>query len=275
MKDDGQSKFEWNARQQLSAMTLSNGDRVEYKYDALGRRTERRGESTTTYLYDGGNAVMETRDGAATFFLNGEGLDQRFSELSSSGEKDFLTDELNTVLAITDESQSLVERYSYDAFGLPSGMESQNWYRFTGREWEGDGIYFYRARYYSAAMGRFISEDPMRFEGDGPNFYSYVGNVPTMLSDPTGLCPGGGDWWPFAKKREPTGEINPQPPKCPLPMPNEPLKPKGKGAPGCHAAMLEKIVKCSKKCPGIVDRASCIEEWRFREPDCAFMHAEE
>jgi hypothetical protein len=38
---------------------------------------------------------------------------------------------------------------------------------------------------------------------------------------------------------------------------------------------LDKILNCSKKCPGVVDRASCIEEWRFGEPDCAFMHAEE
>jgi len=35
-------------------------------------------------------------------------------------------------------------------------------------------------------MGRFISEDPIGF-GGGINFYSYVGNRPIQLADPSGL----------------------------------------------------------------------------------------
>ena len=47
-------------------------------------------------------------------------------------------------------------------------------------------LYYYRARYYDPAAGRFISEDPMRF-GAGPNYYAYVSNSSTNLSDPLGL----------------------------------------------------------------------------------------
>jgi RHS repeat-associated protein len=35
----------------------------------------------------------------------------------------------------------------------------------TGRENDGTGVYFYRARYYSATFQRFIAQDPIGFAG--------------------------------------------------------------------------------------------------------------
>jgi len=59
---------------------------------------------------------------------------------------------------------------------------------YTGREGDPEtGLYYYRARYYDPKVGRFISEDPIRFAG-GVNFYSYVTNNPVALADPLGLC---------------------------------------------------------------------------------------
>jgi len=49
-------------------------------------------------------------------------------------------------------------------------------------------LYYYRARYYDPATGRFINEDPIEFEG-GQDFYRYVRNRATELNDPMGLSP--------------------------------------------------------------------------------------
>jgi RHS repeat-associated protein len=49
---------------------------------------------------------------------------------------------------------------------------------------------YYRARYYDAATGRFISEDPLLFLAGGTNFYSYGFDNPADLNDPAGLSPG-------------------------------------------------------------------------------------
>jgi RHS repeat-associated protein len=80
-------------------------------------------------------------------------------------------------------------QYTYEPFGgtAPSGTAASNSFQYTGRENDGIGIFYYRARYYNPVLGRFISEDPIGFLG-GMNFYSYVGNDPINFSDPMGLC---------------------------------------------------------------------------------------
>jgi RHS repeat-associated protein len=72
----------------------------------------------------------------------------------------------------------------------PNVQASANELRFayTGREWDGEtGQYYYRARYYDPADGRFISEDPIRFRGNDTNLNRHVGNSPTNFIDPSGL----------------------------------------------------------------------------------------
>ena len=63
-----------------------------------------------------------------------------------------------------------------------------NRFQYAGREFDSEtSLYYYRARYYDSTVGRFISEDPLRFYGNDVNFYRYVwGSVPN-LKDPLGL----------------------------------------------------------------------------------------
>jgi RHS repeat-associated protein len=60
-------------------------------------------------------------------------------------------------------------------------------YRYTGREFDGEtGLYYYRARYYDANVGRFIGQDPIGFEAGDANLYRYVENRPIDRIDPSG-----------------------------------------------------------------------------------------
>jgi RHS repeat-associated protein len=68
-------------------------------------------------------------------------------------------------------------------------------FAFTGREWDADaGLYYYRARWYDAAPGRFLSQDPLGLRPD-PNPYRYVGNSPTNATDPSGLYNASGHFY--------------------------------------------------------------------------------
>jgi len=69
--------------------------------------------------------------------------------------------------------------------GHPAGASSGNVNDYTGRELDETGLYYYRARYYDPSIGRFMSEDPIKFSG-GDNFYRYAENDPVDLKDPTG-----------------------------------------------------------------------------------------
>jgi RHS repeat-associated protein len=74
-----------------------------------------------------------------------------------------------------------------NSFFSSRGAVNTNLLQYTGRENEGNGLYFYRARYYSPLTGRFINQDPLGFSGSGPNLYAYAGNSPTNFTDPSGL----------------------------------------------------------------------------------------
>ncbi|MCF6250771.1 MAG: RHS repeat-associated core domain-containing protein [Methylococcaceae bacterium] len=102
----------------------------------------------------------------------------------------FHHDHLNSVTALTGHAGSTKESNRYDAFGAILNLSfpgTGNEQLFTGRQLDvNTGLYYYRARYYDAEIGRFISEDPLGFQA-GVNFYAYVGNNPVNFNDPSGL----------------------------------------------------------------------------------------
>jgi len=95
------------------------------------------------------------------------------------------------VLGLAGSTGNIVTQYTYDPFGntTSSGAASSNTSQYTGRENDGNGLYYYRARYYSPSLHRFISQDPIGFVGGNTNLYAYVGNSPTNLTDASGQSP--------------------------------------------------------------------------------------
>jgi RHS repeat-associated protein len=151
---------------------------------ALG--VERRTPRTRHFSLTGANAVQELSGTTATANLISGGVDQIFIRADATGSFAPLKDILGSTIALADTNGNVVTHYAYDPFGNStfSGSVNSNVFQYTGRENEGNGIYFYRARYYSAVLGRFINEDPIRF---GNNFYRYVSDDPINFWDPFGL----------------------------------------------------------------------------------------
>jgi RHS repeat-associated protein len=78
--------------------------------------------------------------------------------------------------------------YTYEPFGQTTvtGQGNGNPLQYTGRENDGTGLYYYRARYYSPSRQRFILEDRIGFAGGDTNLYGYVYNNPLTWLDPLG-----------------------------------------------------------------------------------------
>jgi RHS repeat-associated protein len=185
MLADGTHTFTWNSRNQVASL-----NNVSLQYDAVGRRI--RNLAGTSFLYSGANPAQELSGSTVTANLVSGGLDEFFTRTDSSGSFTPLSDALGSTIALVNSGGNVQTSYTYDPFGNTtiSGLASANPSQYTSRENEGNGLYYLRARYYSPALHRFISQDPLGFAGSGVNFYSYVFDDPINLKDPSGLDGG-------------------------------------------------------------------------------------
>ncbi len=164
-----------------------------YRYDGLGRRIERVGNGVTRrYVYDGEDILLEY-DGSNVLqarYTHGPGIDEPIAVTKGGSTFFYHQDGLGSVTDLTDSTGATAKSYSYDAYGnvLESPGTLEQPYTYTGREFDSEsGLYYYRARYYDPASGRFLQEDPMGVVGGDINLLRYVRNNPVNLLDPFGL----------------------------------------------------------------------------------------
>lgn len=187
--------YGWDARGKLISITGGEQPNSAFSYDPFGRRTSRTVDGDeTTYAYEGQNVLTEQRQGGGqTSLLNGRGMDERFTRTDGGDTQAFLTDALGSTLHLAGADGDPVTSYAYDPFGrtASSGESSDNRFQYTGRENEGGGMQYNRARYYMPGTGRFTSEDPLGLAGGDANYHAYVGGDPVARTDPSGLLFGG------------------------------------------------------------------------------------
>lgn len=190
MTSDGTNTYTFDARSHLTA--ISGGVAATFVYDAFGRRMKKTIGSTTQFLYDGLNPVQELNSSnqAVANLLTGLHIDEFFTRKDSSNNvSTLLTDALGSTIGLVGSGQSIATSYTYQPFGATTigGTANASSYEFTGRENDGTGLYFYRARYYSPTFQRFASQDPIGFRGGDANLYAYTRNGPGRFRDPLGL----------------------------------------------------------------------------------------
>lgn len=192
--DDGVHTYEYDFNNHLlKAIAKSDGSVVgEYKYDALGRRIEKQASGTTTAYYYDGDRVIEEHTGGATaaVFVYGIGIDDVVSMERDGTTIYYLANSLGSIVALTDPTGSIIEEYSYDAYGTPNVIASGqgNPYRYAGRRLDEEtALYHYRYRNYDSATGRFLQHDLLGYE-DSLNLYEFVQSNPINRIDPYGLA---------------------------------------------------------------------------------------
>lgn len=228
----GTTTYTWNTRNQLVGINGS-GVSATFMYDGLGRREKKTiNGNLTEFLFDDGLNPVQESSGATILanILAGLGIDEFLARVdTSTGATSYvLRDALGSSMALTDAAGTVQTEYTYEPFGKASiaGASNGSSYQYSGRENDGTGLYYYRARYYHPALQRFMSEDPLEFNGGNSNLYAYVGNQPTVLSDPLGLyhAPGhGGRGLPDTCSIP--GACFPPPPSPPKSDPEPPIPP--------------------------------------------------
>ena len=212
--------FGYDYRSRLTSVTDGSSS-AQYSYDSLGRRIKKVAAGTTIYYYyDTMGRVIAERIGsaAARSFVYGNGLDEVLSMTNISGSNStyyYHADALGSVMALSDSSGEVVERYQYNAYGQPyilSADDEQitesscgNQYLFTGKRVDLVGESMLQDnvnRTYHYDLGRWMQTDPLgvvpNAQGpnafaatgqykDGMNLYEYVKSNPVLLNDAIGL----------------------------------------------------------------------------------------
>ena len=182
------TNYSWDARNRLSGISAP-GLTASFEYDALGRRSSKTVNGQTIgFVYDGAQAIGEVTGGTiSTAILTTLAIDDVVARYTTQGARTYLVDALGSVIAQAKDDQSIQNYYGYSAYGEAQtlGPDEGNAIQYTGRENDGTGLMYYRARYYDAVLKRFVSEDPIGLAGGG-NFYQYARSSPINFNDPTG-----------------------------------------------------------------------------------------
>ena len=175
---------------------------AEYVYDVFDRRIVKRVDpdgpgpapvEQQNTVYDGSNAWADF-DGSGNVlarYLFGPQMDEIIARWRPvEGTAWYLTDRLGSVTHLLDSIGAVANALIYDSFGnilSETNPAFSDRFKYTAREYDTEtGNYYFRARYYDPAMGRFLSVDSFGFAAGDTNLYRYVGNSPTNATDPTG-----------------------------------------------------------------------------------------
>jgi RHS repeat-associated protein len=187
-----------------------NGERTVFGWDGDTLAYETKSDSGTHYVYEAGSFVplaqfvtssvtgIETPVWKPTDrYLPEEDPLQRVPQRTAEARVFYYhCDQIGTPLMMTDDVGDVVWEASYKAWGearkvierasKAAGITPRNPIRFQGQQHDDEtGLAYNRHRYYDAASGRFVSQDPIGLHG-GINVYAYARNS-ISWTDPLGL----------------------------------------------------------------------------------------
>ena len=198
---------------ELSATAGLSGTPILYAYDAANHLVSANAGKmiASSFVYDGdGNRVAQTTQKGAYTYVNdiaaqlpvvlqefgpdgqityarGIGL---IEEFSNSFNYFYHSDGLGSIIALSNTSGRPAAAYIYDVWGnallsISDDVGTKNKFRFTGEALDPETqLYYLRARYYDASIGRFGEKDALM---NSANRFSYSLNNPVRFIDPTGL----------------------------------------------------------------------------------------
>lgn len=192
----GVMRYAYDAENRLVKVVAPDGAEVAFGYAPTGERIWRRDAKGLTYFVHDGLALIAELDqelNPKATYLHGAGIDQPVLMDRAGQQYYYHAGRLGSIHSMTDAKGQQVAAYDYDAFGNVRQQDASiaNPFGYTAREYDqATGLYYYRARYYDARLGRFLSVDPMPPRLLRPltsNPYLYVRNNPVNLIDPLGL----------------------------------------------------------------------------------------
>jgi RHS repeat-associated protein len=125
-------------------------------------------------------------------YERGNAVDELFSRVKSDGTVAwYLTDRMGSMRQMTDAAGAVQDTIAYDGFGKITSESNASFgdrWKWTGREFNSTtGLQYNRARYFSNNIGRWMNDDPIRYNASDYNMSRYSHGSSINRSDPNGL----------------------------------------------------------------------------------------
>ena len=204
----------------LPQKIMRGATQITWLYDADHHRTKETSNAGTAgqaasiiYVNPGNQPFFEKHIGIVgtglteyRHFIAGVAVYTQKSN-ATTDTKYLLKDHLGSTTVVTNAAGSVIERYSYDAFGKARNLNGSDIASaavmptpsvrrgFTGHEMLPEfsgGLIHMNGRIYDPNLGRFMTADSVIPDADDSqsyNRYSYVFNNPLTMIDPDGHCP--------------------------------------------------------------------------------------
>ncbi|WP_285829453.1 RHS repeat domain-containing protein, partial [Phocaeicola sartorii] len=190
--------YEWSSNGMLKKVIRPDGRPVEFRYDALGRRTAKQYfGKVTRWVWDGNVPIHEwsykvtdmqsdekestplkepTKD-ITTWVFEADTFVPT-AKIQDGKQYSIVSDYLGTPIQMYDEEGNKTWDCTLNAYGKTTTFEGRSLnecpFRYQGQyEDRETGLYYNRFRYYDSSNGNYISQDPIRLRG-GLNIYNYV-----------------------------------------------------------------------------------------------------
>lgn len=182
----------------LKKVIRPDGRPVEFRYDALGRRTAKQYfGKITRWVWDGnvpihewdykvtdmqpdkeGNPPSKELIEDITTWVFEAGTFVPTAKIQEGKQYSIVSDYLGTPIQMYDEEGNKTWDCTLNAYGKTATFEGRSLnecpFRYQGQyEDRETGLYYNRFRYYDSSNGNYISQDPIRLRG-GLNIYNYV-----------------------------------------------------------------------------------------------------
>jgi RHS repeat-associated protein len=171
----------------------------QYTFNGDGQRVQIvDSEGTKKPIWDFENILLET-DGSnvsqVIYTLEPNVYGNIVSQRRGSTTSFYLFDALGSTRKLTNSAGSISDSYDFKAYGetFVSSGSTKNVFRWVGELgyfFDIDRLaYYLRARPYNPGIARFLSRDPIGYEGSSWNLFEYANGLVTMRIDPRGLAP--------------------------------------------------------------------------------------
>ena len=203
--------YEWNSNGMLKKVIRPDGRPVEFRYDALGRRTAKQYfGKVTRWVWDGNVPIHEWSYKVTDRQPNEEENTPSkepieditiwvfeadtfipTAKIRDGKQYSIVSDYLGTPIQMYDEQGNKTWDCTLDIYGKVTisfgNSEFDCPFRFQGQYADEETqLYYNRFRFYDLNIGNYINQDPIRLFGNNPTIYGYTKD-PNLIFDIWGL----------------------------------------------------------------------------------------